>query len=327
MSIEKVAFTKVTQEKTPYTILVNKVIQNITDYTAGFIWVYLSSLPQNWQVNIKQLCKHFNMGEQKLRKHMAFLNKCHLLEYVYNRDAAGQILEVTINVLNGDKYTEESLPGNDSIHLVENPLSGESPTYKRNKNIKIKINNPPNAPQKGACVQDDSFDKFWTAYTPKKGNKAKCRKRWYDNGLDKLADVIMAKLAKQQATDRQYVQGFAPHPYTYINGKRWEDDIEPVNAPKPQQPHQQIPRQQQPTPIRESTAIDTDSDDYIVQTLQHEMRYPLLASCLTDEQRQRAKALLAERRRATPQETRGLTKSLKDIFKYAPAGVHGKMPC
>ena len=69
-----------------------------------------------------------------------------------------------------------------------------------------------------------SFDSFWKAY-PIKQNKKKCRERWEKRELDKIYPEIMASLEAMLTKDKLWKIGIGiPHPYTYINGDRWEDE-------------------------------------------------------------------------------------------------------
>lgn len=67
-----------------------------------------------------------------------------------------------------------------------------------------------------------SFENFWNLYDKKVGDKLKCEKKW-----NKLSDDIRQKIMdtlpkfKKQFRDKQ----FQPYPETYINQKRWNDEI------------------------------------------------------------------------------------------------------
>ncbi len=102
--IEKFEFLGVEHEQHASFQLDRYVVQNITDMCAGFIWTFLQSLPPNWEVNKYHLMRHFDIGEQKLKKHMAFLKKSDLIDYLLIRDKSGTIQGVKIKVLNGSKF-------------------------------------------------------------------------------------------------------------------------------------------------------------------------------------------------------------------------------
>ena len=71
----------------------------------------------------------------------------------------------------------------------------------------------------------DRFEDFWKAY-PKKVKKQDARKKWKARRLDAQADAIIADVQNRQRLDRRWLDGFCPDPTTYINGSRWEDEIE-----------------------------------------------------------------------------------------------------
>lgn len=74
---------------------------------------------------------------------------------------------------------------------------------------------------------DDLFPKFWKLYPNKKG-KAAAEKAWKKLKVtDDLFTLIAQGLAKQCASQAwlKYSGQFIPHPATWLNGKRWEDEI------------------------------------------------------------------------------------------------------
>jgi len=72
----------------------------------------------------------------------------------------------------------------------------------------------------------DRFDDFWLTY-PKKVKKAEARKKWKARKLDLKADEIIADVQARTARDGRWLEGYVPDPTTYINGSRWDDEIEP----------------------------------------------------------------------------------------------------
>lgn len=78
-----------------------------------------------------------------------------------------------------------------------------------------------------APVDEDLFPKFWNLYPNKKGKEA-AQKAW--KKLKVTADLfalITSGLAKQVACAEWTKDGgqFIPHPSTWLNGKRWEDEV------------------------------------------------------------------------------------------------------
>lgn len=72
----------------------------------------------------------------------------------------------------------------------------------------------------------DRFDAFWRLFPKqRKKDKQKCLKKWKLYGFDSIADVIIADVAKRNCGDWEWANGFAPMPATYLNNRRWLDDM------------------------------------------------------------------------------------------------------
>jgi hypothetical protein len=71
------------------------------------------------------------------------------------------------------------------------------------------------------------FDEFYQEY-PKKKSKAEALKSWQKNKLDGKADMIINDVKERRSKDYDWLKEggqFIPHPSTYLNQKRWEDEI------------------------------------------------------------------------------------------------------
>lgn len=75
---------------------------------------------------------------------------------------------------------------------------------------------------------DPVFDQFWRLYPVKKGKQA-AQRAWKNKKTG--ADFILKDIQTRVRNDRQWIEGFIPHASTYLNGCRWEDEIQ---APKVQ---------------------------------------------------------------------------------------------
>lgn len=83
------------------------------------------------------------------------------------------------------------------------------------------------SPSPAPVVTEDLFPKFWTLY-PRKVGKDNAEKAWAKLKVTPdLFDVMVKALAKQVLTpDWLKEKGqFIPHPSTWLNGKRWQDEI------------------------------------------------------------------------------------------------------
>jgi len=74
----------------------------------------------------------------------------------------------------------------------------------------------------------DRFEEFWSLY-PKKVGKQACLTKWRVHKLDAIVDTLTADVKARTVGHRPWLEGFIPNPETYLNGRRWEDEIE---APK-----------------------------------------------------------------------------------------------
>jgi len=78
------------------------------------------------------------------------------------------------------------------------------------------------------------FDAFWETY-PKKVNKAKAEKDWEKIKPNEiLLEAILKAVSKSKESDAWIKDGgqFIPHPSSWLNGRRWEDDITPLKEKK-----------------------------------------------------------------------------------------------
>jgi hypothetical protein len=104
-----------------------------------------------------------------------------------------------------------------------------------------------------APVDDDLFPKFWNLYPNKKGKEA-AQKAWKKLKVtDDLFSLITSGLAKQVVCADWIKDAgqFIPHPSTWLNGKRWEDE---VKTPSNVHPFQK--------PAAVSRHLLTDTRDY-----------------------------------------------------------------
>ncbi|HEX5422482.1 MAG TPA: hypothetical protein VFW94_02960 [Candidatus Acidoferrales bacterium] len=78
-----------------------------------------------------------------------------------------------------------------------------------------------------ATAENDFDTKFWPAY-PRKVGKANAEKAWRKLHPDpETVKDIVAAIAVQRESDQWCRDGgqFIPHPATWLNGKRWRDDV------------------------------------------------------------------------------------------------------
>jgi uncharacterized protein YdaU (DUF1376 family) len=120
-------------------------------------------------------------------------------------------------------------------HQVENnrtlgkrggrPRKTETETESKPK-VNPKKNKKENKNISSATPTTSRFDDFWAMWpsSKRKVARAECEKKWAKHDLDMVADRIIASVAKLKKTE-QWTSGFDPAPLTYINQRRWEDEI------------------------------------------------------------------------------------------------------
>jgi hypothetical protein len=95
----------------------------------------------------------------------------------------------------------------------------------QNPNPESRIQNPHAHEARGA-----DFEEFWKAY-PRKEGKQKARQA-FEKVTVPLETLLQA--VERQITSAQWTKDggqFIPHPATWLNGCRWEDEL-PKNVPK-----------------------------------------------------------------------------------------------
>ena len=76
-----------------------------------------------------------------------------------------------------------------------------------------------------------AFREFWTAY-PKKIAIANAEAAWMKNGCAQFLPKILTTVRAFKTSDQWTKDGgqFIPNPATWLNQRRWEDELSPVNS-------------------------------------------------------------------------------------------------
>ena len=100
-----------------------------------------------------------------------------------------------------------------------------------NVNVLSKDNELNNRDINISCSKDEKnesiFESFWKVY-PRKVGKEKCR-NWFkshkpkEDLVQKMIEAVEEQKKSKQWSDPQYI----PHPYTWLNQRRWEDELTP----------------------------------------------------------------------------------------------------
>ena len=100
---------------------------------------------------------------------------------------------------------------------ITEPKPNTNPNRIRNRNINTISSVAPTVSR---------FNEFWAAWPTSKRKVAKssCEAKWHKLKLDAVADQIIANVNSLK-TSEQWTTGYEPAPLTYINQRRWEDEI------------------------------------------------------------------------------------------------------
>ena len=106
---------------------------------------------------------------------------------------------------------------NVNVNVNDNVLSKDNELNNRDINI--------------SCAKEEKnesiFESFWEVY-PRKIGKEKCR-NWFkshkpkENFVKQMIEAVEQQKKSKQWSDPQYI----PHPYTWLNQGRWEDELTP----------------------------------------------------------------------------------------------------
>ena len=112
-------------------------------------------------------------------------------------------------------------------HADRNGVPNADPNARREENR--------THPRAGARAREERFSEFWIAY-PRKSGKGKAEQSWAKAVKDTDPDVIIAALAAQGPLVGAREEQFVPYPATWLNQRRWEDEITADGMPAGERP-------------------------------------------------------------------------------------------
>ncbi len=225
-----------------FTVLPNALVtdKRLSLKTKGLMAVLLSR-PDDWKYSIAGLAVFCGVGKDSIRSALAELEK------------AGYLTRAQIHAENGKfggtEYTIRDHSAQPDDREIR-PLSGfpttaepttadptpENPTEPNKDITQQGLNNTPYSPPRGTAgprYKPEWFDRFWAKY-PRRTDRKKAVRAWDRLRPDKRLCAVMnraldAQMASAQWQDPDHI----PHPSTWLNGRRWEDEIPEQHAPDP----------------------------------------------------------------------------------------------
>ena len=230
-----------------YTVMSNHHLRDkrLSLKAKGLLSVILS-LPVDWDYTIAGLAAITDTGKDAISAALKELEKAGYINRSRIRTEGGQ--------LGGTQYIIREIPADVSQPMAgfpaqaepaqEEPAQGNPPqlntkgliTDEINPPISPEAGEPPKAPKgrkkakANAEAKADDFDRFWAAY-PRKVDKKKARLAFAKvrAPVEKLlAALEVQKKAPQWVKDNG---AYIPHPTTWLNGERWEDEAALDAAP------------------------------------------------------------------------------------------------
>jgi len=202
------------QEKLPFEMVSRDVVHKIQLPEALAIWVYLITLPPNWVPRREQLRERFDLGRDRYGSAMKELRDLGLVWDAIVRDGQGKIVEKVMTVQALFDSQRESLVTGKPTSRVYQP-DGQTDHLKNKRLIK----------EKDINKRSTQFNTWYASYPKKQGKKA-AMKAFMNLKADALDACLADDLkARYKDTERQYI----PLPSTYLNGERWEDELDGNN--------------------------------------------------------------------------------------------------
>jgi hypothetical protein len=118
----------------------------------------------------------------------------------------------------------------------------------------------PNPKRAGA-----GFEKFWSAY-PRHVAKSDAQKKFEKlNPDDELLAVMLAAIEKQKKSEQWVKDGgqYIPHPSTWLNQRRWEDEVQPAKPVKVLPAQQYEQRDYSGVQAEIESELDREMEEYM----------------------------------------------------------------
>lgn len=210
-----------------YTVLNNGIFrdENLSAKSLGILAKMLS-LPDNWEFSETGLCSIFKKdGRSSIRSGLKELEENGYLVRSRVRDESGKLTSTEWTVSDHPMFENPMLEN----PMLENRTQYNTKEYNTKEFITKDI--PPISP-KGKTDCSDLFNQFWTAY-PKHIAKQSAVKAFEKLKPDeKLLEAMLKAIARQKESKQWEKDGgaFIPYPATWLNQRRWEDELPQVET-------------------------------------------------------------------------------------------------
>lgn len=187
---------------------------------------------------VRLLCAQFDTGHLK-KSHM--LNICKTYDEdifsKFEQDSEGKYYNkrLELEALKRKNYSESRRNNRKNKNIIcktyDEHMENENRDIVINKNNKINntatrsFESPPIIQMAGNDALSQQFDVFWSAY-PRKVAKLNAIKAWKKIRLEEVEQILTALSIFKQSQEWLKDNGqFIPHPATWLNQRRFEDDF------------------------------------------------------------------------------------------------------
>lgn len=213
------------------TIRTNKAINSLTDFQFR-MWTYLLTYVDDYGRGSAEpdILKGFvfprrkSVTEKNISDCLTDLACMGLID-LYEVDGESYLCFPTWADHQRIQQKRSKFPGPDSGSRKSTVSHGESPPESEsNPNTNPNQNPNPNARARG----DGAFDCFWTEY-PKKVGKGQAQKAF--SKVSVPVETLIDAVQRQKGSVQWQKDGgqYIPNPSTWLNQKRWEDDLDSLN--------------------------------------------------------------------------------------------------
>ncbi len=190
-------------------------------FRARGVLIWLLDKPDGWHFNSEAMAREAKEGREAIRTALRELADLGYIVRSKEQDARGHWLTFT-EVRESPTEAQESVIGNpgSGCPALGSPGAIEITGSEDCERTKISPSAEP---------EDDGFDAFWALY-PRKVEKKDALRAWNKARKNAEPEVIIRGLNartdwwKAACTEMRHI----PHAASWLNGERWNDEIEPV---------------------------------------------------------------------------------------------------
>lgn len=206
----------------PFVIFKNKKITHAQKFLCASIYNLSFNKNHRCFAKNKFLSDYLLVDERAIRNDLSALLK--LGAIIKTSDGKYRQLYVNFDFFGSDESLK--LIENNRCEITHNETATTKLTQSSDEALGWAYMEPP-AQSKGEIILKE-FDKFWEAY-PVKVKKSDTRKKFLklkDSDIEALMSVLdrVVEYHAQDSTKGTFVPN-APHAVTFLNGRRWEDEI------------------------------------------------------------------------------------------------------